>query len=382
MTTQPAGPWVVVVGMHRSGTSAVTGALGGLGFQMPRADDRVRREESNPEHWESLNLGLHDEALLHGLGGSWDAPPDLPPHWVHTVAVLGGNRSGAVLADAYPDTGPAAFKDPRVCLLLPHWRTVLPGPVAALLVWREPGEVARSLQQRDNLPVASGLALWERYNRAALANMAGMDTYVVHFDDVVADPSGSLAAWADWLRSIPAFAPLAAAWDTGRAADVIAPELRHQTASRAERGRSLISLEQQRLADRLHDLSGSHRPLTDVDLGDETPWTTALLAARRDTTRGQWQAEVARRRFWATRREWADARTEAAVAAAARDRMEAERDGARASLAGARTALAEAQAQLAEVYRSTSWKATQPLRSSVARVERWGRRPPGSGPGR
>jgi hypothetical protein len=287
-----------------------------------------------------------------------------------------------VLADAYPDTGPAAFKDPRVCLLLPHWRTVLPGPVAALLVWREPGEVARSLQQRDNLPVASGLALWERYNRAALANMAGMDTYVVHFDDVVADPSGSLAAWADWLRSIPAFAPLAAAWDTGRAADVIAPELRHQTASRAEQGRSLISLEQQRLADRLHDLSGSHRPLTDVDLGDETPWTTALLAARRDTTRGQWQAEVARRRFWATRREWADARTEAAVAAAARDRMEAERDGARASLAGARTALAEAQAQLAEVYRSTSWKATQPLRSSVARVERWGRRPPGSGPGR
>jgi hypothetical protein len=137
----------------------------------------------------------------------------------------------------------------------------------------------------------------------------------------------------------------------------------------------LISLEQQRLADRLHGLSGSHRPLADVDLGDETPWATALLAARREATRGQWQAEVARRRFWATRREWAHARTEAAAAVGARNRMEAERDGTRA-------ALAEAQAQLAEVYRSTSWKATRPLRSSVARVERWGRRQPGSGPGR
>jgi hypothetical protein len=254
--------------------------------------------------------------------------------------------------------------------------------VAALLVWREPGEVARSLHQRDNLPLASGLALWERYNRAALRNVAGLDTYVVHFDDVVADPSSSLVAWADWLRSIPAFTPLAAGWDAGRAAEVIAPELRHQAASRADRGRSLISLEQQRLADRLHDLSGSHRPLAHVEMGDETPWTTALLAARRDATRGQWQAEVARRRFWATRRQWADARAEAAVAAAARDRMEAERDGARRSLDGARTALAEAQAQLAEVYRSTSWRATQPLRSSVARVERWGRRPNGPGPGR
>jgi hypothetical protein len=368
--------------MHRSGTSAVTGALGGLGFQMPRSGDRVSRQESNPEHWESLSLGLHDEALLHGLGGSWDAPPDLPPHWVHSAAVLGGVRSGAVLADAYPDPGPAAVKDPRVCLLLPHWRTVLPGPIASLLIWREPEEVARSLERRDGLPPASGLALWERYNRSAVRDLAGVDTYVANFDEVVADPEGSLTAWADWLRALPAFAPHASGWDAGRAAAVIAPELRHQSAPATGHGRSLISLEQQRLADRLHGLSGGHRPLDHVELGDETPWATALVAARREATRGRWQAEAARRRFWTTRRQWGEARSEAATAMAQRDRMENERDGALAALEGARGALADSQAMLAELYRSTSWKATRPLRSSMARVERWGRRPPGPGPTR
>ena len=137
MTAQPAGPWVVVVGMHRSGTSAVTGALGALGLQMPRPGDRMAWDESNPEHWESLSLALHDEHLLHGLGGSWDAPPDLPRHWVHSAAVLGGARSGALLAQAYPEPGPAALKDPRICLLLSHWRTVLPDPSA-----RRPAGVA------------------------------------------------------------------------------------------------------------------------------------------------------------------------------------------------------------------------------------------------
>jgi hypothetical protein len=45
-----AGPWLLVTGMHRSGTSAVAGVLGALGFQTPSADDRMDWPESNPEH--------------------------------------------------------------------------------------------------------------------------------------------------------------------------------------------------------------------------------------------------------------------------------------------------------------------------------------------
>ncbi len=395
MTAQPAGPWVVVVGMHRSGTSAVTGALGALGLQMPRPGDRMAWHESNPEHWESLSLALHNEHLLHGLGGSWDAPPDLPRHWVHSAAVLGGARSGALLAQAYPEPGPAALKDPRICLLLSHWRTVLPAPSpTALLVWRRPLDVARSLERRDGLPLASGLALWERYNRSALEGLAGVDTFVTSYEDAVDDPAGSVAAWADWLAALGPFEAERPGWDTGRAAAVIAPGLRHQAVPAAGGEPDLLSAEQQRLADRLVGLAGGQRPLPGIDLGEETPWTTALVAARRQATWARQRAEEARQRFWSTRQRWAEsqrdvarARAVARQAGAERDRaeaerdgMEAERDGARQQFEATRAALGEAETKLAQLYGSTSWKATKPLRSSLTRVEQWRKGP--SGPDR
>ncbi len=75
----PAGPWLLVVGMHRSGTSALTGALGELGMAVPAAEDRYEYygpAKGNPEHWESRAMGLQDDALLERLGCTWDAPPD------------------------------------------------------------------------------------------------------------------------------------------------------------------------------------------------------------------------------------------------------------------------------------------------------------------
>ncbi len=402
MTAQPAGPLVVVVGMHRSGTSAVTGALGALGLQMPRPRDRMPGGESNPEHWESLSLSLHDEGLLHALGGSWDAPPDRPRHWVHTAQVAGGFRSAGVLAAAYPEPVPSAVKDPRICLLLPHWRTVLAAPMVALLVWRAPLDVARSLLQRDGLPLASGLALWERYNRSALQGLVGADAYVTSYESVLAEPAASLTAWADWLGPLDGFDGYRSEWDADRAVAAIAPELRHQATTSDSGGRELLSAEQQDLLRRLEGLAGPHRPLPDLGLGEETPWATAVLAARREATRGAHQAEEDRRRFWALRERWGESRVELARAAAdlrtarderdgahqerdgahqERDGAHQERDGALESLAATRAALADAEDKLSQLYRSSSWRATKPLRAGLTKVEQWGRRSPGPGSG-
>src|SRR5271166_5535385 len=71
---------VLVVGMHRSGTSAVASALGELGLALPREGDLLGPRFGNEKgHFESLSLmSLGDEALRL-LGGSWDDPPELPP---------------------------------------------------------------------------------------------------------------------------------------------------------------------------------------------------------------------------------------------------------------------------------------------------------------
>ena len=71
-------PFLVVLGMHRSGTSALTGALGALGFNTPHPDERMDWPESNSEHWESVSLTVYNDQLLTKLGGSWEAPPELP----------------------------------------------------------------------------------------------------------------------------------------------------------------------------------------------------------------------------------------------------------------------------------------------------------------
>src|SRR6202011_2048888 len=110
----PEGPWVTVVGMHRSGTSAVTGALAALGLNMARPEDRMDWPESNPEHWESLSASVFNEKLLAHLGGSWDAPPDLAPGWEQDPDLLTAGDAAAVMAAAYPEQGPSVWKAPRL----------------------------------------------------------------------------------------------------------------------------------------------------------------------------------------------------------------------------------------------------------------------------
>ena len=82
LSGMPKGPWVLVIGSHRSGTSALTGGMGALGLALPRDEDRLEWEESNPDHFESVGMLLFDERVLRSLGGTWQRPPKIPEAWV------------------------------------------------------------------------------------------------------------------------------------------------------------------------------------------------------------------------------------------------------------------------------------------------------------
>ncbi len=367
MTDLRARPWVLVVGMHRSGTSAIAGALTASGLQSVRPDDRMHWPESNPEHWESLSLGLHNEGLLTEDGGSWDAPPEVDD----TSAPPDLSASSAVLAAAYPGDAPAVWKDPRLCLLLPHWRKVMVGPVAAVLVWRSPWAVAESLRKRDDMDPLLGVALWERYNRAALAGLAGVATFVVDYEQVVEQPRPSLDRILTWLTPHLQSDGSAAALDIDMAVASIASGLRHQTGNRLSGGGPLLP-SQQHLVDLLGELDGDHDPLHDVVGFDESPWTDEVLRLRRDTVTRQrvFDAEYDRMQ-------------------SARDQLQAELDSTRRNLEDAHNriedanrwieaerqraddlsdALATSNRQLQEVYASSSWKMTKPVRASIASI--------------
>ncbi len=158
--TDPVG--VVVVGMGRSGTSAVTGMFTSAGFFAGRDDDLMPASESNPAgHWENLNIWRANEQILHRLKGSWFDPP--------TTAAQITAREWAIpmlLAEVervieYADGAPVAIKDPRIGVMMPLWHQIIKGRLHPVLVIRDPVEIARSLYCRDGIPLAFALACWE-----------------------------------------------------------------------------------------------------------------------------------------------------------------------------------------------------------------------------
>jgi hypothetical protein len=264
--------------MHRSGTSAVTGLITMLGLHGPSADDLYRTGEWNERgNQESATLSKYNEGILRSLGGDWSAPVVLEEHWEKAPAMAKRRpRASALLNECFGQP-PFVWKDPRNCLLLPFWREQITVPDAAVFVYRSPLEVAGSIKARNGYVLTHCLALWERYVRAAAANLDGIPTLVVGFDRVLNDP-------AEWSRELVGFlGTVGVATDDAsvdRALEALDSSLRHQRPSPLPGGG--IHSSQRQILDALESAQGIHLPWSAPDLGDEPAWVEDVLAMRRE----------------------------------------------------------------------------------------------------
>ena len=151
---------ICVLGMHRSGTSCLTGLLedagvylGGVSKQNPH------NRKGNQENL--LIMRLHDEVLKDN-GGGWDNPPREDAVWSDAQKAA----LGAIVAQ-YAGHPLWAFKDPRSLFTLSAWQQALP-ELAYIGTFRHPGAVAQSLHRRGKMPAEDGFALWLRYNSRLL----------------------------------------------------------------------------------------------------------------------------------------------------------------------------------------------------------------------
>lgn len=174
---------IVMLGMHRSGTSSVAGLLARMGA-WPGEDSALLIGPDNPRgHYELA--ALHGACLrrLEAAGGDWKHPPsDAPP-----AAVDVFRRDAADVLDTLDMRRPWFIKEPRLCLVVRELLPLLTRPVFVHVV-RDPLEVAASLEARDGLGRDEALALWERYTRAAFAATRGWPRVIVDYADVIADP--------------------------------------------------------------------------------------------------------------------------------------------------------------------------------------------------
>lgn len=193
---------VVVLGMHRSGTSAIAGSLRFVGLHLPDERYLLPPQPDNPRGFfeNRVLLDLNDQ-LLEALGGDWSAPPPLPPGWQDDPS-LDGLRAEA--EQAFRETMPPRgwiWKDPRTCLTLPFWLPMFDEPPVAVFIYRDPRRIARSLESRNGFQPALGSALWEWYTHSALSNMGGLPVTTVRFEDLLEGPVVSLRRIGEFLRA-------------------------------------------------------------------------------------------------------------------------------------------------------------------------------------
>lgn len=187
---EPTSTPIVVLGMHRSGTSALTGMLHSLGIHLGPEEDLKSPQKDNPQgFWENNTLVEFNDRLLNRANSSWFSPPrDANRSWEIEDFVEAKKEASILLQKISCEETTWAWKDPRTCLTLPFWRQVFQVPPVVILVHRHPVEVAQSLQVRDQFPLEVGLGLWEIYNRAALRNCEGLHVLVVRFESLIDSP--------------------------------------------------------------------------------------------------------------------------------------------------------------------------------------------------
>jgi hypothetical protein len=186
---------LIVLGVYRSGTSALARVLNLCGAAMPERLMAPRLEINPRGFWEGEAIVDLDAQLLRLLGVDWKRVDFTLPHEGPLVdEFLAGARK--ILDVEYRTGRIIVIKDPRVCLLAPLWHRALEasGYRAAYLVSvRHPlevaGSLARSLRAYGGMTIEQGLALWQSYMQRAEAFVATVDAPTVHiaYDQLLGD---------------------------------------------------------------------------------------------------------------------------------------------------------------------------------------------------
>jgi hypothetical protein len=188
---------VVVLGMHRSGTSALTRVINLLGADLPSSlmPANVANEAG---FFESNDLMIVHDELLSSAGSNWDDWRAFNPDWYRSgVAADFKQRVLGVLRHDFAQSQLFVIKDPRICRFFPFWHDVLEefGAAPAVVIpVRNPLEVMASLRSRDGFPSAKAALMWLRHVIEAERMTRDLPRAVVTYDALLSDWPGVIGS--------------------------------------------------------------------------------------------------------------------------------------------------------------------------------------------
>jgi hypothetical protein len=183
---------IVVVGMHRSGTSAVSGLLDELGVFMGKNLFAPQKDVNEKGFFENAKVVDINDSLFDALLGSWDDPfsynfelkyPDVYRDFELTTKKF--------LSKEYASYDLWGMKDPRTSLHLPFWDEMIISSNTLpcyLMMLRNPLEVVASIVKRDEFSMKKALILWINYTLSSYLFCASKSLYILNFDSLLASP--------------------------------------------------------------------------------------------------------------------------------------------------------------------------------------------------
>ena len=183
---------VLVAGMHRSGTSALTRVLNIAGCDLPRTLMKRERYSGNVAgFWESQAIMDLNQEILASAGSFWDDWRPFDQDWYRSPAAGEiRERAQELMQSEFGGSRLFVLKDPRLCRLMTFWveaaRAFGAQPVVALPI-RNPWDVAASLQVRNHIDPSVGQLIWLRHTLEAEADSRALRRTCLRYEQLLSD---------------------------------------------------------------------------------------------------------------------------------------------------------------------------------------------------
>lgn len=193
---------IVVLGMHRSGTSAITKGLEVMGVNlgqhlMPGDADNVKG------YFEDVDINRLNVELLARSGHDWTTLAPVEKTKLQELAGTALESSARdLLRERLSTCDTFGFKDPRMCRLLPFWMKVfsdLELEARFILMMRNPEAIAASLFSRNRIPRVKALYMWATHLIAAFTETAGYRRALIDYDELVTNTVATITRLAESL---------------------------------------------------------------------------------------------------------------------------------------------------------------------------------------
>lgn len=181
---------ILVLGMHRSGTSALSGVLAKLGCALPT--DLMEPGVGNEKgHWEPQGIVTLNDTLLASGGSHWKDWTRFNPDWYRSPLYPSFLRNARDrLQASFVDEPLFVLKDPRICRLANFWIEAMEAEninPQFVLCLRNPGQIAASLAKRDGMEKDYATLLWLRHILEAESATRGRSRVFCSYNQLLDD---------------------------------------------------------------------------------------------------------------------------------------------------------------------------------------------------